>query len=332
MNENEKLNELYKKHYYPNVSRFYRILKENEIKKTLKEVKEFISLQAVNQIHKPIIKKRSQEKSIVSIAPNEQLQIDLLDYSKYSNSNKNFSWILIGIDVFTRKAYAEPIKNKTPISVLNAFQKFGIKPFTVIHDDGNEYKGAFLKYIKENDINTVTINSKYHSALSVVDRFSRTLKSIIEKEFTANNTVNWINSLSSIVENYNETPHTGIRDIKPNDADETPNKERISSLNFWKAVKNNELAKPSLKIGDSVRIQTKKTILSKGFSQTYSSKVYKIIEIYKDNKVKLDDEKIVNVKDLIIVPAGSESINDSVIKYNSRQAKINRRLKREGLT
>jgi len=91
MNESEKLNELYKKHYYPNVSRFYRILKENEIKKTLKEVKEFISLQAVNQIHKPIIKKRSQEKSIVSIAPNEQLQIDLLDYSKYSNSNKNFS-------------------------------------------------------------------------------------------------------------------------------------------------------------------------------------------------------------------------------------------------
>ena len=101
--------------------------------------------------------------------------------------------------------------------------------------------------------------------------------------------------MSSIVENYNETPHTGIRDIKLYDADETPNKERISSLNFWKAVKNNELAKPSLKIGDSVRIQTKKTILSKGFSQTYSSKVYKIIEIYNDYKAKLDDEKIVNV-------------------------------------
>ena len=37
---------------------------------------------------------------------------------------------------------------------------------------------------------------------------------------------------SSIVENYNKTPHSGIRNIKPNDAAETPNKERISSLNF----------------------------------------------------------------------------------------------------
>ena len=143
--------------------------------------------------------------------------------------------------------------------------------------------------------------------------------------------MNWVNSLSSIVKNYNETPHSGIRDIKPNDADETPNKERISSLNFWKAVKNNELTKDPLKIGDSVRIQTKKTILSKGFSQTFSSKVYKVIEIYNDNKARLDDGQIKNVKDLLKVPAASESINDSVIKYNSREAKIKRRLRKEGL-
>ena len=45
----------------------------------------------------------------------------------------------------------------------------------------------------------------------------------------------------------------------------------------------------------------------------------------------IDDGQIKNVKDLIIVPSGSESINDSVIKYNSREAKIKRKLKREGL-
>ena len=37
----ERIDELYKKHYYPNVTRFYQILKENGIEKTLKEVKEF---------------------------------------------------------------------------------------------------------------------------------------------------------------------------------------------------------------------------------------------------------------------------------------------------
>ena len=56
----ERIDELYKTHYYPNVTRFYQILKENGIKRTLKEVKEFISLQGVSQIHKPIIKRRTQ--------------------------------------------------------------------------------------------------------------------------------------------------------------------------------------------------------------------------------------------------------------------------------
>jgi len=296
----------------------------------LKEVKKFIALQRIGQIHKPIINRRNQERPIVAMSPNEQLQIDLLDYSKYANSNRNFSWISIGVDVFTRKGYAEPVKNKTALLVLGAFQKFDIKPFTVVHDDGSEFKGAFLKYIKDNNINTVTINSKYHRALGVVDRFGKTLKNIIEKQFTANNSVNWINSLSSIVENYNKTPHSGIRDIKPNDATETPNKERISSLNFWKAIKNNEMKKEALKVGDSVRIQTNKTVLSKGFSPTYSTKVYKVVHIYTDNKARLDDDQIINVKDLQIVPEGSKSINDSVKKYNSKEARTKRELKKLG--
>ena len=64
--------------------------------------------------------------------------------------------------------------------------------------------------------------------MGIVDRFGKTLKIIIEKEFTVNNSVNWINSLSSIVENHYKTSHSGIRDIKPNEAAETPNKQRIS--------------------------------------------------------------------------------------------------------
>ena len=139
--------------------------------------------------------------------------------------------------------------------------------------------------------------------------------------------MNWINSLSSIVENYNKTPHSAIRDIKPNDASETPNKERISSLNFWKAIKNNEMKKEALKVGDSVRIQTNKTVLSKGFSPTYSTKVYKVVHIYTDNKARLDDDQIINVKDLQIVPEGSKSINDSVKNIIQKKQELNENLK-----
>jgi hypothetical protein len=39
--------------------------------------------------------------------------MDLLDMSNYSRQNKGYKWILLAIDTFTIKAYAEKFKNKT---------------------------------------------------------------------------------------------------------------------------------------------------------------------------------------------------------------------------
>ena len=77
------MEELYKKHFYPSEKRFYEILKDNGIKRTHKEVKDFINIQAVNQIYKPILNFVDKQKSINSIGENEQIQIDLIDYTKY---------------------------------------------------------------------------------------------------------------------------------------------------------------------------------------------------------------------------------------------------------
>ena len=74
---------LYKNNFYPSEKRFYEILKENNIKATHKDVKEFINNQAVNQIHKPILNIVKKLKPIFSIGENEQIQMDLLDYTKY---------------------------------------------------------------------------------------------------------------------------------------------------------------------------------------------------------------------------------------------------------
>jgi hypothetical protein len=68
------------------------------------------------------------------------MQLDLLDYLKYSRQNNGYKYILIVVNMFTRSAYAEPIKDKTPLSVLNAFKKFNIQCVSVFHDSGDEYQ------------------------------------------------------------------------------------------------------------------------------------------------------------------------------------------------
>ena len=82
------------------------------------------------------------------------IQIDLLDYQKYSKSNNGNKYILIGVDIFSRMAFAEPIKDKSPQNVLSGFQKFHfpVKPISIYMDSGNEWKGIFKNYLNENNI------------------------------------------------------------------------------------------------------------------------------------------------------------------------------------
>jgi hypothetical protein len=327
------MEELFKKNFYPSEKRFYEILKDNGIKRTHKEVKDFINLQAVNQIHKPILNFVDKQKSINSIGENEQIQMDLIDYTKYKKSNRNNGWILLAIDVFTRKGYGVGIKSKSPVDVLTGFKKLKIKPFSIIHDDGKEFLGSLKSYLKENNINNFSINSKYHHSLGIIDRFTKTIKSIIEKNMTSRNSINWINYLDDIINIYNDSTHNGINGIKPNEVMKDENFKEISSINFWKAVKNNGITnkEQTFNVGDLVRVQTNKTILSKGYTNTYSKKVYIIAEVIDDGRLKLDNNKIVNKNDVLIVPTGSLSIGGNKQKEAEKQNKIKRRLRKEGL-
>ena len=53
-----------------------------------------------------------------AIATNEAgavVQIDLIDFSQYSSkNNKNHTYVLIAVDVFSRKVYTEALESKRP--------------------------------------------------------------------------------------------------------------------------------------------------------------------------------------------------------------------------
>lgn len=79
-----ELQNLYEKFGYPSISKFLIILKQNNIKTSYKDVKDFILSQNVYQLHKPILHYKNKEKFAIAFKPYEMVQIDLLDYSKFS--------------------------------------------------------------------------------------------------------------------------------------------------------------------------------------------------------------------------------------------------------
>ena len=150
---------------------------------------------------------------------------------------------------------------------------------------------------------------------------------------TSRNSINWIYYLDDIINIYNNSTHNGINGIKPIEAMKDENFKEISSINFWKAVKNNGITnkEQTFNVGDLVRVQTNKTILSKGYTNTYSKKVYIIVEVRDDGRLKLDNNKIVNKNDVLIVPLGSLSIGGNKQTEAEKQNKIKKRLRKEGL-
>ena len=64
-----------------------------------------------NELNKPTIQKFERQKVIV-IHINEIHSTDLVDMTQYSKINKGYKYIFTNIDVFSKIAYAYPIKSK----------------------------------------------------------------------------------------------------------------------------------------------------------------------------------------------------------------------------
>ncbi|KAK3931265.1 Putative uncharacterized transposon-derived protein, partial [Frankliniella fusca] len=107
-------------------------------------------------LHKPA---RRRFPRNVTYADNidESWQTDLTDFQSLKKDNDGFSYILCVIDVFSKFAWAVPIKDKSGPSIIKGFQTIfkttDRRPTRLFSDKGKEYiNKTFQKFLKENNI------------------------------------------------------------------------------------------------------------------------------------------------------------------------------------
>ena len=125
-------------YYSPNVGatsikKLYEKVKNRGI--TQKQVREFIEKQESHQMFK------KKYFPIYAQFKNQIYQMDLIDMSDLSSSNKNFKYLLTCIDVYSRFVYMVPIKNKMTSTIIEALEEiFKVaKPETITVDQGSEF-------------------------------------------------------------------------------------------------------------------------------------------------------------------------------------------------
>jgi hypothetical protein len=225
------------------------------------------------ELHKP--SRKNYTRRIVNVyGKNDLWQADLVEMIPYARKNKGFKYILCVIDCFTKFAWAIPVKSKTAIEISDAMAKILIhrSPKLLQLDNGKEFYNIIFdtlmaKYgIKKYSTYTTT-------KACIVERFNRTLKTNMFREFTARGSREWVSILPMLIINYNNSKHRTIG-MTPTQADENP-----SSI----VLKQRDIPSKKIKykVGDSVRISTHKGVFAKGYLSNWSTEVFTIVKINK---------------------------------------------------
>lgn len=275
---------------------------ENPYKITRKFLIDFLQSMPSFTIHQRVFKNFKRFKYITQYL-NVNFELDLIDVHQYKQYNHNYKYILILIELFSRKVYAAPLKSKSSNHLIKALdlliQSNNLKIETLYLDKAGEQTGhAFKSYASKLNIRLYYSHQKHHAAHA--ERAIMTIKMMIFRYFTQNNTLNYISNLDQFILNYNSRFHSsiGVSPISVNEG----NKHEIYLYSnrkyfgeaYLKALKQYKLLlkqkkkkkthySPShnFKIGDRVKILNYQSPFSKIYSGSFSTEdffIYQIIE------------------------------------------------------
>ena len=243
--------------------------------------------QLAKEVFSPQITKFERQR-IIPLYKDETWSADLIDKSSLSKYNNNYKFILTVIDIFTKYAWAIPLKNKSGLSITNGFKivlsehSLGgsepRKPEKLWVDRGSEfYNKTFKSLLKEfgtgKAASGIELYSTYSDLKAVfIERFNRTLLHIINKTMFINGEGNWVNILNDAVVTYNNNIHSTIN-MTPVDASNNPDKVKY--------YVNSTKATPKFKVGDYVRNPDKRNIFSKGYTSNWNRELFKVNELLK---------------------------------------------------
>ena len=320
----------YEEYNFPKVDKLYKVMKLDSININKKDIQKFLDDQVENQLLKQVTKEKTNKLgSIYAFSENQTWQVDIFFMTKYKKQNNGYSYILCAVDVFTRKAYAVAMKSKDADDCISAFDiiiKNAGVPYVITTDTDSTLTGnLFQKYLLKHDIahNTVILND--HHSLGIIDRFARTLKTILNAYFIRNDNTIWINILDKVIKQYNNTPHRSLNDIKPKDADK--NNEIILGINLWKSKQNKTIS--DLVKGDSVRLKIS-GIFKKGTEPSWSDEIY-IVKSTNGKTIELTDGSKHKRTSLLKIPNNFNKITKNIIKEATIENKIDRKLKLVGM-
>ena len=275
------------------IDKFAREYRQRGNKVSGKDVKKAIEHVDSYSIYKQA-KKNFITRPVVTITIDHIWDVDLLSIpADLVEDNDGYNFILGAIDIYSRHAFAVPIKNKQAAVVLQGFkdllQTTDRTPHSIRTDFGKEFVNKlFSKYLKDQNIRHIH-NHTLHKA-NYIERFFRTIKVKFHKYMHEENTKKFINKLPDFISSYNNTYHRSI-------------KTRPAAINYKNELKFYQSHKErgeklkdkklsyKFDIGDQVRISHLSRPFKRSYDQSFTPEIFEIAKRYKRQGIPIYEIK-----------------------------------------
>ena len=229
-------------------------------------------------LHREVKRPRTYNPFFV-YAKRDQLQMDLINMRHLKNYNKKITFLLVIIDCFTKYA-GKILKDKTGEKTLNAiksvFDDLSPPPRAVLCDRGKEFINRKVSgYFKEKEIHQIFPNGDNKAA--IIERFNRSIQSIIYRWMTENETFRYIDILQKLVDTYNARGHRTLQYLSPNEAEKEENQTKVfNAIYTYYSQALDKRDKPKLSIGQTVRIAGEITKFRRSYKENFMEEFFKI--------------------------------------------------------
>ena len=274
---------------YGSVVRLWKAAKLMSPKIKKKDVQAWLMAQDTYTLHKQARKHLTYEPRVYVSRIDQQWAVDLCDTKNISQYNDGCNFILTCIDVLSKWADAEPVPRKTATATSAAFEailnRTRRRPERVESDQGKEfYNSTFSDLCKREGIHHFSSQSSHKAC--VVERFNRSLKDLMYRHFTAQNTYRWKEVLPDLLKTYNNRYHRSIK-MTPNQVNAN-NELAVYRTLYRKKPKSGK----RLQSGNLVRISRKRHIFEKGYLPNFTEEIFKVTKVLSNhtpNRYELED-------------------------------------------
>ncbi|CAB0027960.1 unnamed protein product [Trichogramma brassicae] len=227
----------------------------------------------VEELHRPARRNYPRRRMDVR-GLDETWQADLVEMIPYARENGGYKYLLTCIDILSKYAWTVPVKSKTGKDIAEAMKSILSKGQRVpkhLHTDrGKEFYNKDFEAVMNKY--RIHLYSTYGNLkASIVERFNRTLKNIMWKQFSLQGNHKWTNIVSKLTSDYNERKHRTIgmapaRVTHKNEKDilKTKFAQRVGSVSR------------KFKIGDKVRVSKAKHLFEKGYEPNWTTEVFTV--------------------------------------------------------